>query len=169
MRIIQFLNQPRDQHNISAYSAQVLDAVMAKAGINALTITSTTRSPEEQARVMYENLEKHGATHQKRLYGASGDKIIDFYTKAKAQGKNSTVIIALMCANIRSAGPEKISRHSGDPRKINVIDIAPASINLLKRSAFELAISQEPRISKFLTPPSDPAYHLEIPQPEVGQ
>lgn len=42
----------------------------------------------------------------------------------------------------------------------NVIDIAPASMTLLKHSAFELAIRQDSRISYFLAPPRDLAYHL---------
>ena len=48
---------------------------------------------------------------------------------------------------------------------MNVVDIAPSSINLALRKKFEQEVAKDPRVSKFLTPPGDPAYHIEIPQP----
>jgi hypothetical protein len=46
---------------------------------------------------------------------------------------------------------------------LNVFDVAPSSIT--DRVAFETAVRAERRVSFFLTPPRDPGYHLEIPQP----
>jgi len=69
-----------------------------------------------------------------------------------------------MTAKIKSIGPRKVSRHIGDPKKLNVIDIAPSSIRITFRDKFEAAVKRESRVSKFLAPPVDPAYHLEIPQ-----
>jgi hypothetical protein len=45
-----------------------------------------------------------------------------------------------------------------------VFDVAPSSIR--DRPAFEEAVGGERRVAKFLVPPSDPGYHLEIPQPQ---
>src|SRR3712207_7001596 len=57
------------------------------------------------ARVMYQNLELYGADNQKRLYGSYGDKVIDVYVKAKAEGKRSEVIKAEMERKIIELGP----------------------------------------------------------------
>jgi hypothetical protein len=114
---------------------------------------------------MYENIERHGVSHQKKLYGAYGDKVIDEYSFLKQKGKNRTQVIIGMTTKINALGPRNVSRHAGNPNKLNVIDIAPSSISLALRNRFESAVNSDPRVSKFLVPPKDPAYHLEIPQP----
>ena len=166
MPTIQFLNPSRDSANVSAYSKTVLLDIMRIAGIPQIVITSTTRTAHEQARIMYENLEQHGIEHQKKLYGPYGDKIIDEYAILKRKGKIKTEIISGMTKRINALGPRNVSKHAGDPSKLNVIDIAPGSITISARSKFEATINNDDRISTFLTPPKDPAYHLEIPQPD---
>jgi hypothetical protein len=47
---------------------------------------------------------------------------------------------------------------------LNVFDVAPSSLS--DRVGFEHAVKGERRVSKFLLPPADPGYHLEIPQPK---
>ena len=56
--------------------------------------------------------------------------------------------------------------HVADPIKLNVIDIAPSSIDPGLRKLFVDAVLGDERVAKYLGPPKDPAYHLEIPQPE---
>ena len=58
--------------------------------------------------------------------------------------------------------PATVSRHACDPRKMNVLDVAPSSIP--DRRGCENAVRGGTRVSYFLTPPKDPGYHLEIPQ-----
>jgi hypothetical protein len=69
-------------------------------------------------------------------------------------------------AKIIALDPSKISNHVADPIKLNVIDIAPSSISPGLRSVFVATVQSEKRVAKYLGPPKDPAYHLEIPQPE---
>lgn len=57
-----------------------------------------------------------------------------------------------------------LSRHTGDPNVLNVFDVAPSSIT--NKVAFEKAVKADSRVTKFLMPPQDPGYHLEIPQPK---
>jgi len=70
-----------------------------------------------------------------------------------------------MSAKITSLGPRNVSRHAGNPHKLNVIDIASSSIPFALRRKFESAVTSDSRVSKFIPPPTDPAYHIEIPQP----
>lgn len=165
MPIITFLNPRRDSLKVSPYSKKVLESIMTASGVGQITITSTARTADDQARIMFENINNHGVPHQKKLYGSYGDKVIDHYSVLKSSGKTKAEIITGMSATITSLGPRNVSRHAGDPNKLNVIDIAPSSINLALRKTFESVINNESRVSKLITPPKDPAYHLEIPQP----
>ena len=165
MPTINFLNHARDSGKISAHTRKVLEELITKSGVPAITITSTTRTADEQARIMYENIEAHGVDHQKKLYGPAGDKVIDEYYSLKKLGKSKDQIVNGMTVKINALGPGRVSRHAGDSNQINVVDIAPSSINLALRKKFEDNVKGDSRVSKFLTPPGDPAYHLEIPQP----
>ena len=151
---------------VSEYSRLVLTDIMRKAGVPSILVTSTARTPADQARIMYENIERYGIEHQKLLYSKYGDQVIDEYSKYKSKKHHKQFIISMMQAKIIALDPSKISNHVADPMKLNVIDIAPSSINPSLRSLFVKAVLGDKRVAKYLGPPKDPAYHLEIPQPE---
>lgn len=150
--------------DVTPYSRTVLQAILKEARVRRVLVSSTRRDAAAQARVMFENLELHGVVKQKELYGAAGDKVIDTYASAKAQGKTPDQITAEMTAKIIAVGATNVSKHAADPAVLNVFDIAPSSVN--DKVNFERAVEAERRVQKFLTPrQSDPGYHLEIPQP----
>jgi hypothetical protein len=139
---------------------------MSSVGIGSATITSTARTPESQAQAMYRNIEKQGVAAQKKLYGKYGDQVIDAYVSAKRAGLSREQTLQAMVGRINTLGPSNVSRHLADPTRLNVVDIAPSSIPLSKRAAFEQALRKDPDISKFLGPSNnDPAFHVEIKQP----
>lgn len=150
--------------SVTPFSRQVLTAILEKAGLRRVVISSTSRNASEQARVMFQNLEQFGVEHQKRLYAAAGDQVIEVYRRAKAAGKPAAEIRELMTQEILRIGPTRVSRHASDPKVLNVFDVAPSSVT--DRAAFERAVRAEPRVAKFLVPPNDPGFHLEIPQPQ---
>jgi hypothetical protein len=115
---------------------------------------------------MFDNIVATGVVAQKRLYAAAGDLVIDEYVKAKKAGKTPNEIKAAMEAKIISLGPTKVSHHAADPNVLCVFDVAPSSI--VKKAEFEKAVTKDKRVSKFLKPPLDPGYHLEIPQPKTA-
>jgi len=152
--------------DLSDFSRSVLNDIMGVAGVVTLTITSTQRSPQDQARVMFANIERDGVAKQKALYKAPGQAVIDAYAAAKAAGKSPDEIKAAMVARILELGPEKVSRHAADPKVLNVFDVSPASVS--RGDAFVAAARNDARVSKVLTPANnDPAFHLEIPQPQA--
>lgn len=154
-----------NQAVVSEHSRTVLKGILTAAGLGSCRITSTSRTPEDQARVMYNNIVDHGVAAQKSLYAAAGDQVIDAYVLARNQGKSQSQIRTAMKNKIVAVGPGRVSRHCADPAVLNVIDVAPSSI--ADKAAFEAAVNQavqSGRVSKFLMPPQDPAYHLEIPQ-----
>ena len=148
----------------TAYSEKVLRDILCAADLKSCTISSTSRTPEEQARVMYENIESQGVDAQKRLYAAPGDKVIDVFVRCRADGKSREATISAMTDKIRELGPTTVSRHASDPAVLNVFDVAPSSIR--NGVAFERAVRAENRVDvrHFFKPPDDPGYHLEIPQ-----
>lgn len=150
------------QESVTELSRQVLLSIMQASSVNDLLITSTSRSPAEQARVMFNNIKAKGVAHQKTLYGPTGDKIIDVFVASRNAGKTDAQIKADMERKIIQVGPTNVSRHASDPNVLCVFDISPGSIS--RPAAFENAVNAESRVSKFLKPPTDPAYHLEIPQ-----
>ena len=151
--------------SVTALSLQVLEDILAAAGLSSCIISSTARSPADQARVMFNNIVATSVAAQKKLYAAAGDLVIDEYLKAKAAGKTPTEIRAAMEAKINELGPTKVSHHAADPNILCVFDVAPSSI--ANKAAFERAVRKDKRVSKFLLPPDDPGYHLEIPQPKT--
>ena len=154
------------KENVTNFSLKVLEDILQAAGLTGALITSTARTPADQARVMFDNIQSQGVAAQKKLYAAAGDMVIDEYVKAKKAGKSEIEIKAAMEAKIIAIGPTKISHPAADPNVLCVFDVAPSSI--AKKAAFEKAVRADKRVKKFILPPVDPAYHLEIPQPKNG-
>ncbi len=154
------------KENVTNFSLQVLEDILQAAGLTSAIISSTSRTPADQARVMFNNIQSTSVVAQKKLYAAAGDAVIDEYVKAKAAKKTPTEIKAAMEAKIIALGPTKVSHHAADPNILCVFDVAPSSI--AKKDAFEKAVRADKRVQKFITPPLDPGYHLEIPQPKNG-
>jgi hypothetical protein len=150
--------------DVTSYSMGVVVDILRAAKLKRALVSSTARQPKDQARVMYDNCERHGAESQKGLYAAAGDKVIDVYVMEKRAGKAPDDVKRAMEEKIRELGPTSVSRHASDPKKLNVFDIAPSSIT--DKVAFEHAVKADTRVAFFLLPPKDPGYHLEIPQPK---
>jgi len=150
---------------ISTHAIHVVKGILRDSFNVRARITSSARTPYEQAVAMYNNILSLGAEDQKRLYGSNGDQVIDVYTVQKEAGKSKSEILKSMEAKILELGPGKVSRHCADFNKLVVVDIAPSSISN-KKDFVATASSYEASgiLSKFLQPEDgDPAYHLEIP------
>jgi hypothetical protein len=158
-----------NQTVVSVHTIGVLTEILNAANLDSCLITSTSRTPQDQARIMFNNIVNKGVAAQKSLYRAPGKAVIDEFVKAKNAGKNSDQIKAAMEAKIRALGPANVSHHCADPSTLNVVDISPSSLS--NKTAFEKATKASQAkgaVSKFLTPGNnDPAYHLEIPQPKA--
>jgi len=158
-----------NQSVVSLHTIGVLTGILDDAGLSSCLITSTSRTPADQARIMHNNIVRDGVVKQKKLYAAAGDAVIDEFVRGKKAGETKAQIIALMEARIRAIGPERVSHHCADPAVLNVVDVAPSSVK--NKQAFESAVAaakSQGTVSRFITPGQhDPAYHLEIPQPTI--
>jgi RHS repeat-associated protein len=162
---------PKNLANISNKSAGVIATSMSKANVNTVNVTSTHRSPRQDAAAMYTNAAKpNGVADGHRLYGANGDKIVDTYAAARGAGLNREQIIDRMTATIVQIGPTKVSHHAFEPAVLNVIDISNSALGSQARS-FNAALLSNPEVHPMFSPYTlghrDPAFHLEIaPSPQ---
>ena len=163
------------QANASVVSLQtqdVLKDLLRLSGRPSLTINSTARTPNDQARAMFNNLVHAGDTPQMisqriaaqyTIYAPPGDAVIGVFesnsvgkTAAEILG-NSGAIKDAMEAEILSQGPENVSKHCADSTILNVVDIGNNVGTLFRDQA-----QAESRVSKILD--ENGVYHLEIPQ-----
>jgi hypothetical protein len=159
MAIIKYAeNVPAIPAKWSAYLSGLLD----KIGISSITISSTFRSADAQANAMYYNALNSGTDNAKKLYQASGQKVIDVMIANQNAKKSPADTISAMTAKVKELGG--VSRHNFPATdKFVVMDIPPWSVPESKRQAFENLMSKE--ASKFISPyvyKGEPVYHIEF-------
>ena len=154
---------------LPAKAGRVLCEILHQAGLASAKVTSTTRSFEEQARVMVDYYLRHGAESTRTLYGSGpGGKAIAHYEAARGRLPPDALIeqmAALMreaIAKERAAGAQRHLMHTSETHC--VFDVAPSSISAPE--AFVRAACEHPEVSRFLHPgsdPPDPVFHIEVP------
>lgn len=149
-----------------------LKTYLDAAGVDSILVSSAYRSPEDQARIMSENVVAHGMSSQRALYGATGNQVLDAYP-------NQTN----MAAVIRRIGPERISRHMATDAI--TFDLAPSSLpggvggaaydrlldvlrNAPQNNRWRNDTGTIYEIGELFWPPKDPAIHVEFPGNSMG-
>lgn len=124
---------------------------------SSIQINSTTRTPEDQARIMADLVNKNGIGDTKALYGHHGDRVLDQYPDQRA-----------MIDKMYELGPSNISNHIADPTKMNVIDVSPWRAGIKRPKHFAIKALNHKGVSRVLSPwnSRDKAIHIEIPQPQ---
>jgi hypothetical protein len=83
---------------------------------------------------------------------------------AKEPRPTADAIRALMKAKITALGPSNVSPHCADFAAVVTLDISPSSIDRKAEFIHEAEQAKaDGRLKKFIKPPADPAYHLEVP------
>jgi len=158
-----------------AMTDTIIDSLRA-AGEPTGTITSTVRTPHQQAHAMFTNLvnpEHPIATNiakQLELYTTPGDAVIGVFVELTrglepAQiAAARTQIIAEMLAEIIAQGPaglpgRRVSRHCGDPALRLVLDVGASVFSASNLPLFVGAAG--PRVTKLIAEPTNKALHLE--------
>ncbi|BDU35870.1 hypothetical protein INR79_16085 [Vibrio sp. SCSIO 43132] len=166
-------NIPNSKRIVSVNSMSVIKLALARSGMKHAVITSTLRTPQEQASIMYREASKN-LKKQYKLYSWKGDKVLRVYEENK--DKSRTDAIKLMVDEIdrlKDAG-QGISRHVvsvEEYKKLNVIDIGVGSTramndnfnkNEFSKRLKELA--EEGYIEKYIdeTNISNQCWHIEV-------
>lgn len=166
-----FSNNVREE-TLTNYSRRMLDTIATAADIDVkdLVITSTIRSSEDQARIMFDNLQ----AGKSAKYGETGTAVVATYNERIKAGSNRSEIKSAMTEVIQQYADNGrlVSNHQDDPNKLNVFDVAPSSVNKNLVSTWHDALNtatSRKSIDKYYGPNTktfDPAYHLEITQPK---
>lgn len=156
---------------VAAASMKVLDALMATAKVTACSITSTTRSPADQVRVMYDYIVAHSPKEARDLYGPEGDEVVDAYDAAKAASKDAAGIRAAMAMRLEKVLPAAVAnrrlmhveRPGYDVLDIGISSIAPSDA-VASLSAAAKAAEQNGSLHRFLGTDSNEkdALHFEF-------
>lgn len=166
---VELVRGPKATGVLSDYTVAVIKDLLRQSGEASATISSLQRTPEDQARIMFDNIMKHSAQQQKNLYAAAGDAVIDVWV-AETDGltrseirANRASIESAMVAKINELGPSNVSHHCGDPNVLQVLDLAPSSFSAGSKAIFRQLAPLA--VEKFLDPSKfDPAFHLAIRQ-----
>jgi hypothetical protein len=161
--------------NATAVNPATIDIIkdgLRAAGQSIATISSTTRSPHDQARAMFQNLVRmndisHNIATQLDLYRTPGDAVINVFIQ-QTQGltyqqisQNRMVIQAAMEREINNQGPQNVSRHCADPALRNIVDVDARAFNVNNARLFINAI--QGRVHYFLDERQfNYCFHLEI-------
>lgn len=142
--------------NLSSYTLKLLRNIKGFSGT--IHITSTARTPEQQARAMLNNIKKNGVASQKNLYAPPGDCVIDVYNSAKSDEEN----YQNMLAEIYRQGPTKVSKHCADLSKLNVLDISRRNLTATQISTIISYL--ESLGARCIDEKDNHCVHIEIPQ-----
>lgn len=153
-------------NNVSDKSARFISNSMEAIGESSLGISDTQRTPQEQAQIMYDVIQRDGTVSAKDMYSTPGERVIDSYsTLSDIKESSKESIITAMTDQINVEGPQNVSRHCVNSSKINVIDIMPSTIK--NDLGFHNALKNNYGINKSITPfdkKSEKAFHVEIKQ-----
>ena len=153
---------------MAAWAEKLLNNILDQCGIIGAIVTSTKRSPHDQARIMYENLngphtdKQEYINRQLKLYGEAGDTVIHVFAHQLSMGASRESTIRAMEDEIIVLGPQNVSRHCVDLPGYEVFDVAPSSIPQDKTRQFKAIVSNMHAVKKFIPYPLDPAYHIEM-------
>jgi len=154
---IHFVGQSAHEDAVSQNSIRILKEVGRVSNNNDIYITSTARTPHDQARIMFDNCERD-LQEQRNTYLDPGQKVIDVYVANVNKTRNQ--VIGLMEAKINELGPTTVSKHCANPNVINVFDV-PIS-RLINPSDFLTEIQKRTEVDQVLI--ENAVYHIEITQ-----
>ena len=127
-----------DFNTVTPLMFSIIKAGLRAAGQSQAYISSTTRTAEDQARAMYNNLVKAEKTiaqniqDQLNIYTAAGDAVVMVFANMVAGmtreqiTASSPSIKAAMVVEIEKQGKSNVSRHCADPSEWCVVDVGDA-------------------------------------------
>src|SRR5690606_24681485 len=151
----------------------VLLEILQAAKLESVQVTSTSRTAAEQAKVMFDYINRSGYQAALDLYGPHGDEIVKVCTESYRKHERcvDSVLPEMVqetrnqIALLEKQGDRRTElMHTSDTHY--TIDIDPDSVS--DREAFEKAVVSHRGVSRFLKPPLDRnSYHLELPRPDA--
>lgn len=105
---LHFTGETAKEDALSDKTKKILREVGNASENNHIYITSTARTPYDQARIMYDNC-KSNLQEQRTTYKAPGQRVIDVFVNNSNKDRNA--VIKLMESKINELGPSTVSKH----------------------------------------------------------
>ena len=144
---------------------RVLKEILNLAGLTSASVSSITRTIEEQAQEIINYYNRNGAEKTKVLYGrGSGGPAISIYEKDMDSPDIPAMVDSIkerIASDIKRNGRQTSLRHTSNTYW--TFDVRPSSIT--DKPAFIKAVHSHREVVRFLHPqstPPDVAYHIEI-------
>lgn len=153
---------------IGAAATKALEDAMTTAGVTACTISRTTATSSDQARVMYEFVEGKTVDAARKLYGPEGDQVIEVYVAARAEKLDRAQIIAGMEKKLVEVLPAARANNRLmhlDRKDFDVFDVGMTSIKPADKGPALVAAAKAGGKFVRVLDPSDgekDAYHFEF-------
>jgi predicted chitinase len=154
---LDFVGKTAKESALSEKTKNILREVGEASGNYYIAITSTARTPYDQARIMYDNCQNDLA-EQRRTYAAPGQKVIDVYVNNKTKSRDA--VIKLMEQKINQLGPSTVSKHLANPELLNTFDISYD--NLTDKTKFWNEMKKRLELDEMLK--ENKCYHIQIKQ-----
>jgi hypothetical protein len=152
-----------DRTAISDYAEMVLREICSRACVSSVIVSSGARTPESQARAMYNNAQRD-IDRERRLYGRDGRAVLDRYEQGVAQGHDAATVQRDM-ADAIAQNPDSF-HHVQREQHLSVFDVAPSSVGEIPaRQRLASAAQADGRVVRFFQPPNDAGFHFEIRDP----
>ncbi len=158
---------------VSNYSLNVIKLALKESGMDVAVITSTLRTPREQAVIMYKNA-KINLSKQYALYGKVGDQVLKVFENNKSKSEGEVLNLMIKAIEEYEDKNLRVSKHcvsEAGYKKLNIIDIGVNStkavcknFDLSKFTAALRQLEKDGYISRMIdeTSKSNSCWHLEI-------
>lgn len=158
---------------VSNYSLNVIKLALKESGMDVAVITSTLRTPREQAAIMYKNA-KINLSKQYALYGKVGDQVLKVFENNKSKSEDEVLNLMIKAIEEYEDKNLRVSKHcvsEAGYKKLNIIDIGVNStkavcknFDLSKFTAALRQLEKDGYISRMIdeTSKSNSCWHLEI-------
>ncbi|KAA3614592.1 MAG: hypothetical protein DWQ05_14950 [Calditrichaeota bacterium] len=146
----------------------VLREILISSKTPSAKVSSISRTPAHQARVMYEYVKRHGAQAGYKLYGPEGDAIIKVFEKAGDRDRQTIIDLMLKETLVQLPIAHANNRLMHTNSTHYVFDISFRSIPQVNRPTLLAAAKAHPRVFRILGPDEGEkdAFHLEIAKKE---
>lgn len=154
---LDFVGKTAKESALSEKTKNILREVGESSGNYYIAITSTARTPYDQARIMYDNC-KADLQEQRRTYKTPGQRVIDIYEINRSKPRET--VIKLMEKKINELGPSTVSKHLANPEILNTFDISYG--NLADKTKFWNEMKKRIELDDILK--ENNCYHIQIKQ-----
>lgn len=135
----------------------------------AATVTSTSRSASDQARIMFDKILQHGVAAMRNLYGDLGNVIITLYeeevkglSESEISDQRDRIIKSMskLVADLIKRNPNRRELMHIHSEKNYAFDVGPIS---LVSSSFRAELQNHPEVVRFFPPGgAETAFHIEL-------